>query len=394
MDEQRSGEGEMMSVEQFQQIESAWQAGGAAAALESLAQQLRGQKKYHELFEALKMQVRHRIGLPLLYGDNSDQLDESLRNQLEEGLIAACREVGTLLLERGRIREGWMYLRPVGDKKAAAELLAQIEPDDDNLEELIDVSLREGVDVGRGFGLVLKHYGTCNAITTFEGEVPRQSRADQQVATALIVRHLHAELLANLRTDISRQEGAAPAEKTLADLVADRPWLFQELTYHVDTTHLAAVVRFARLSEDPAILELAHDLTEYGRRLHSQFQYAGDEPFSENYPSHGLFFAALLGRNVDEALAYFRGKAESVDTHQIGTVAIEVYIDLLARVGRPAAAIEATIQLMPAGQQGLGIAPSLLDLAQRAGEYDRVRAHCQERDDLLGYTAALVKAQR
>jgi len=297
-------------------------------------------------------------------------------------------------LERGRIREGWMYLRPVGDKQAAATMLAQIEPDDDNLEELIEVSLREGVDVGRGFGLVLKHYGTCNAITTFEGEIPRQSRPDQQIATGLIVRHLHAELLANLRTDISRQEGAQPAEKTLATLVADRPWLFQELTYHVDTTHLASVVRFARLSEEPAVLELAYDLTEYGRRLHSQFQYPGDEPFTENYPAHGLFFAALLGRQVDEALKYFREKAETVDTHQIGTVAIEIYVDLLARVGRPAEAIEATIKMMPTGQQSLGIAPSLLDLAQRSGDYDRVRLHCRERDDLLGFTAALVKAQR
>ncbi len=383
-----------MSAEQFQQVEAAWAAQGTAGALDALAQQLRSERKYHELFEALKMQVRHRLNLPLLYGDNSDQLEESLRNQLEEGLIAACREVGTLLLERGRIREGWMYLRPVGDKQAAATMLAQIEPDDDNLEELIEVSLREGVDVGRGFGLVLKHYGTCNAITTFEGEIPRQSRPDQQIATGLIVRHLHAELLANLRTDISRQEGAQPAEKTLATLVADRPWLFQELTYHVDTTHLASVVRFARLSEEPAVLELAYDLTEYGRRLHSQFQYPGDEPFTENYPAHGLFFAALLGRQVDEALKYFREKAETVDTHQIGTVAIEIYVDLLARVGRPAEAIEATIKMMPTGQQSLGIAPSLLDLAQRSGDYDRVRLHCRERDDLLGFTAALVKAQR
>ncbi len=269
-----------MAVEDFREIEAAWSAQGVAGALDALSQRLRDQKKYHELFEALKMRVRHRIGLPLLYGDGSDELDESKRQQLEEGLIEACREVGTLLLNRGRIREGWMYLRPVGDKKAASELLAQVEAEEDNLEELIEVCLREGVDVARGFGLVLKHYGTCNAITTFEGEVPRQSRADQQAATALLVRHLHAELLANLRSDIGRQEGKQPAETTLAALVADRPWLFQELTYHVDTTHLSSVVRFARLSEDPAVLRLALDLTEYGRRLHAQFQYPGDEPFT------------------------------------------------------------------------------------------------------------------
>jgi hypothetical protein len=383
-----------MAGEEFSGIESAWSTGGVAGALEALSQRLREQRKYHELFESLKMQVRHRTGLPLLYGDNSDELDEPTRQKLEEGLIDACREVGTLLLERGRVREGWMYLRPVGDKKAAAALLAKIEPDDDNMDELVEVCLREGVDVGRGFGLVLKHYGTCNAITTFEGEVPRQSRADQQVATGLIVRHLHAELLGNLRTDIARQEGAQPAEKTLAGLVADRPWLFQELTYHVDTTHLSSVVRFARLSDDRDVLGLALDLTEYGRRLHAQFQYPGDEPFVENYPAHGLFFAALLGQQVDEAVTYFRQRAEQSDVQMLGTIAIEVYIDLLNRVGRPAAALEASLKMMPQGQQGLGIAPSLLDLAQKAGDYDQVRAHFRERGDLLGFTAALVKAAR
>lgn len=383
-----------MAVEDFREIEAAWSAQGVAGALDALSQRLRDQKKYHELFEALKMRVRHRIGLPLLYGDGSDELDESKRQQLEEGLIEACREVGTLLLNRGRIREGWMYLRPVGDKKAASELLAQVEAEEDNLEELIEVCLREGVDVARGFGLVLKHYGTCNAITTFEGEVPRQSRADQQAATALLVRHLHAELLANLRSDIGRQEGKQPAETTLAALVADRPWLFQELTYHVDTTHLSSVVRFARLSEDPAVLRLALDLTEYGRRLHAQFQYPGDEPFTENYPAHGLFFSALLGERVDEALEYFRQRAEASDLQQVGTVPIETYIDLLARVGRPAEAIDASLRLMPAGQSGVGIAPSLLDLAQRSGVYDRVQQHCQQRDDLLGFTAALIRAKR
>jgi hypothetical protein len=383
-----------MANADFERIEAAWTAGGVAGALEALCEQLRAGKKHHELFEALKMRVRHRIGLPLLYGDGSDELDESQRVKLEDGLIEACREVGTLLMNQGRVREGWMYLRPVGDKKAAAQMLSTIEPDEDNMEELIEVCLREGVDVARGFGLVLKNYGTCNAITTFEGEIPRQSRADQQAATALLVEHLHAELFANLRTDIGRQEGAAPAETTLAGLVADRPWLFQEMTYHVDTTHLSSVVRFARLSETPAVLRLALDLTEYGRRLHSQFQYPGDEPFTENYPAHALFFAALLGERVEESLAYFRQRAESADLQQVGTVPIEVYVDLLARCGQPATAIDESLRLMPAGQQGVGIAPTLLDLAERAGKYDRVQTHCRERQDLLGFTAALVQAAR
>jgi hypothetical protein len=151
---------------EFDQLDSALAAGGQEGALAEAARLLREQKKYHELFEVLKMQVRRRIGLPVLYSDSGDSLAEAQRTQLEEGLVASCREVGTLFLQDGRVREGWMYLRPVGDKAEAARLLAAIEPSEENTEDLIEVCLHEGIDIGRGFGLVLSSYGTCSSITT------------------------------------------------------------------------------------------------------------------------------------------------------------------------------------------------------------------------------------
>lgn len=383
-----------MVANEFDVVAAALKSGGVAAALAALSHELREAKKYHELFESLKMEVRHRIGLPLLYGDSGDELSESVRNQLEDGLIAACREVGTCLLSEGRVREGWLYLRPVGDKRAAAELLRSVEAEDERVEELIDVCLREAVDVERGFQLVLQNYGTCNAITTFESEMPRHSRADQRIAAELLLRHLYRELTANVKADIARQEGQTPSESTLRDLVAERPWLFQELSYHVDTTHLAAVVRFARLLDQPELLRLALDLTEYGRRLHSQFQYAGDEPFAELYPSHARFFQALLNEDREASLAFFRQQAEACDPSHSGTGPIEVYIDLLARVGQAQEALTASLRLLPGTTPSQGLAPSLLDLAQQSGQYDIVAEHCKERVDLLGYTAALVHAQR
>lgn len=383
-----------MSTDQFTTLEAAHAQGGVAATLEALANQLRADRKHHELFEALKMQVRLRLGLPLLYGDSSDDLDEQTRNKLEDGLIAACRDVGTQLMRAGRVREGWMYLRPVGDKKLALELLAGVEADEDNVEEMVDVCLREAVDVHRGFSLVLKYFGTCNAITTFEGELPRHTRTEQQIAAGLLLEHLYQELSQNLRGDIGRQSGATPTEVTIRELVVDRPWLFQEMSYHVDTTHLSSVVRFARLLQDARLLRLALDLTEYGRRLHTQFQYAGEAPFEEVYPSHALFFQALLGENLDEAMAYFRGKAEASEPRTQGTAPIEVYVDLLARVGRPSDAIDEAIRLNPEGLSMQGLAPTLLELAQQAGSFDRVREHCRQHGDILGFTASLVKATR
>jgi hypothetical protein len=256
------------------------------------------------------------------------------------------------------------------------------------------VALHEGVDPRRGFGLVLGHYGTCNAITTFESSMHQQPRDVQAAAAGMLVEHLHEELLATVRSDIARQEGREPPEKTLAELVAERDWLFAEGAYHIDTTHLSSTVRFARLLSDPRQLRLAIDLTEYGRRLVTQFQYQGEEPFTDHYPSHALYFQALLGENVDAALAYFRQQAETVDLDQIGTIAVEVYIDLLDRIGRRDEAIDAWLSMLPADRRTLGIAPSLFDLSRRAGSFDRAAEFYLQHDNLLGYATCLLSSRQ
>ena len=383
----------MTATTDFDQLQSALAAGGPEAALAETAKVLREQKKFHELFEVLKMQVRRRIGLPLLYSDTGDSLGEAQRTQLEEGLVAACREVGSLLLKGGKVREGWMYLRPVGDKAEAARLLSAIEPGEENTEDLIEVCLHEGIDIARGFGLVLSSYGTCSSITTYDNSVARRPRIEQQPAARQLLHRVHADLVASVKHDIARQEGQQPKETSLRDLVADRDWLFQDNAYHLDTTHLAATVRIARVLSDPADLRLALDLTEYGRRLSEQFQYQGDEPFAEMYPAHAYYFQALLGENVDEALAFFQSRAEMLDPQYHGLAPVETYVDLLSRVGRHRQAIDAAVKLNPKGLQPIGQAPSLLELAEKAGDYSPVMNYCREKGDLLGFAAALVQAK-
>ncbi len=384
----------------FEQLRATMAQGGVAPTLELLVDQLREQGKCHELFEARKMQVRHELGLPLLYGDATESLDEQQRARLEDGLLAACREVGMLLLERGAIQEGWMYLRPVGESAATAEALRKLEVDEDNMEAMINVTLNEGVDPERGFALVLEHYGTCNAITTFEQVMPHRTRPQQQVAARQLLQHLHSELLESVRSDITRQAGSPPAESTLGELLADRDWLFTEHTYHIDTTHLASVVRYSRLLNDAQDLRLALDLTEYGRRLSQQFQFAGEPPFEAMYPSHALFFAAQLGQQVDEAVAYFREQAETIDVGHLGLAGVDVYVDLLARLGRYDEAIDALVRLIPESPDGPsldvarspGWAPSLLELSELAGTYEPLMRYCLGRGDVLGYTTGLTRA--
>lgn len=357
--------------------------------LEQAADQLRQDKRYHELFEALKMQLRLRLGLPLQSSEGSDGLSEPQRKELEDGLIAACREVGSLLIKDGKVREGYMYLRPVGEPAEARALLANIEADEDNAEELIEVLLHEGVDVGRGFQLLIDQYGTCSSITQYEQSVARRPRHEQQPAARKLLQKVHSDLLSSVKHDIAKQEGTTPTGNTLLELIRDREWLFHENAYHIDTTHLASTVRNARVLSDTADLKMALDLTEYGRRLSQQFQYQGDEPFADQYPSNALYFQALLGNNIDEAIAYFDQKAELLDPQYNGTAPLETLVDLLARVKRPAAAIAAGIKLKPKTVQPIGLAPSLIELATQAKQFDAVLAYCQEQGDVLGYAACL-----
>lgn len=377
---------------QFEDLENALEQGGTQGVLDQLAGQLEQEAKYHEIFEVRKMQLRNRLGLPLLYSDSGDELAEQQRIKLEDGLIDACREVGTALMERGQLREGWMYLRPVGDKIAARELLEKTEVSEENMDEFVEIALHEGVSAARGYKLVLDNYGTCNSITMFESLGQQLPLEDRQQLADLLLKQVHGELTGTVKADITQQRGQEPEGDSLQQLVDGREWLFGEHSYHIDTTHLASTVRFARCLADPAALKMALDLTFYGRQLSEQFQYDGDEPFVDIYPSHALFFQALLGENLEEALAYFAERAENVSADEFGTGAIEIYVDLLARVGQFQQAVETSSRLIPPGTHVAGHAPSLVELCELAENYDSLLALSREQGDLLGFATGLLKA--
>ncbi len=255
----------------------------------------------------------------------------------------------------------------------------------------MEILVHEGVDVASGYKLALDRLGTCNSITLFETAIAARPRSDQQAAAALLVQHVHGELIANVKRDLQQREGSLPSEATLAEILSTRPTLLRDGTYHLDTTHLASTVRFARVLDDKAMLRLALDLAYYGRHLHPQFQYPGEEPFLDLYPSSIAFFSALLGENVDAGLRYFAQKADSVDRNQFGNIAIEVLIDLLSRVGKHEQALQEFSRRLPSDARLMGIAPSMLELSQRMGSFKAMQELCIKRDDILGYTAALIQ---
>lgn len=376
----------------YEDIEAAVSAGTPEAAIDRLIEHLLAEKLYHELFEALKMRLRVQLGLNAAQADSEEKLDDELELKLERGLIDSCRKVGELFLKDGQIREGWMYMRPVGDRDAAAQAMRAVQPNDENTEEMLEVLLHEGVDIARGYQLALDQLGTCNSITMFESALAQRPRADQKIAAALLVRHVHDELLGNVKRDIAQQEGSEPEGNRVADIIKDRPELLKDGSYHLDTSHLSSTVRFARVLDDRESIELALDITAYGLKLHPQYQYPGEEPFLDLYPASAAFFRALLGQQVDASIRYFSQKADSVDQNQFGLVAVEVLVDLLSRCERHEEALAAFNKRIPKGARTMGIAPSLLQLSERLGKFESMREICKQRDDLLGYAAAILQS--
>ncbi len=191
---------------------------------------------------------RLQIGLPAVAQESDPPMTMAQIDAIERGLIDACKEVGIGLLKRGKLQEGWMYMRPVGDKQAVRDAMADLEITSENLDEFLAIFVQEGVDIGRGVELTLEHRGTCNTITMLESVVAMRDRNDQQAGVGKLVRHVHQELLTSLRQDLSRREDGCPDSPTLEGLLAERPGLLRDGSYHIDTTHLAATVRFARVT--------------------------------------------------------------------------------------------------------------------------------------------------
>lgn len=377
----------------FEQFDEALSQQGAEAALNVVADEMKQANKPAELYEVLKMRARLSAGLPLMYSDTADAMTDDQRTKLEDGLLDACRQVGELLLKQGRVVDAWMYLQYLADRETSANLIAEVEPDEDNVDELVQVLLAEGVDPERGYQLSLDHYGTCNSITAFHEHVLRHDIEVQRKVAAQLVKHLHEELMGTLTADIAQQEGTDPPEETLGELLAERDWVMGENNYHIDTTHLSSTVAFGRLCDDDQALKLALDLTEYGKRLGPVFaEQKGDEPFGEIYPAHNLYFNALLGEKVSEAVDYFHTKAKEIDIAEHGMGAIQTYLELLVRLNRQEEALTSGLELIPAEGRSLLSASKLFEFAQSPEQFEQLAVFFKEQGDMLGYAAGKASA--
>ncbi len=253
---------------------------------------------------------------------------------------------------------------------------------------MISIALYDRAHPVKGLELLLASRGTCNTISSFDQAVSQISAADRVRGAELLARHLYGELLQSVRRDIERREEAAPAECTLREAIAGRDWLFDEGNYHVDVSHLGAVVRFARFLEPQnPHLETAIQLCEYGMKLSSQFQYPADPPFDAYYTAHWHFFRALADQERGASIDYFRGRLEAAADPDDRRLIAYVLVDLLVRIG----ALDDAVQVADAALRDLDESSgfSFAQLCETAGRLDVYQTAAQAKGDLVGFTAAL-----
>jgi len=372
----------------------------------TLASSLTERRRWHALFDLRLLEARAALGLPLT-GDLG-ALDAVARERLDERSLAACREVGWPLLEEGAVAAGWMYLRAAAEPADVAaklrDLAAGLPADEEAAEarrgEILHVALWEGIDPALGIELVLDAQGTCNAITAYEQAVSRLPAARQQSAAAVLVAHLHREVLANLAADLDRRGLIEPGAAcgSIVELLAAAGGLVDDPSVHVDVSHLQSVLRIARVTTDGAVLEQAWQLAVYACRLPADATYPGEPPFENVGEASRLFYAAQRGRDVDAAVRFFRAAAATARLEETGTLPADILALLLWRLGRPAEALHAVLERssdggMPSVVQTSGMLPSLVELAVAGDALDVLRQACRDRGDEITFAATYAVAR-
>lgn len=361
---------------------------GISGGLEFLQQKFSDEKSYHQLFEVMKMRARFESGLPLLYTEDLQDVAAEKQRDFEERLVSSCRLVGKLFFESGDAQNGWLYFQPVGDSAEASRLLQCIPVDDENRDEIVHVALNEGVAPEYGFQLMLESMGTCNSITAFDGQINQMPKETRKGCAVLLVKHLYRELCENVAGHIEKQENECPGDSSLSGMTEGRPWLFEGGGHHVDTTHLASVVRIARYIDDVETVELAKQLASYGQQLDSQFHFDGDVPFESIYEDHLRYFESLAGGDPANVNAWFHRKLTELEPGFERNITVELFVDFLCRTQQFELATRVGLKEMAEDHQAMGIAPSLFEIAEMAGDYDLLISSFSQSGDVLGASIA------
>jgi len=372
----------------FEELDRIHQAKGPGPVIDRLIEGLRGEKRYHALFDALLMKKRLELGLALVRPTALKDVPDRQREEFEKVYIDSAREVGELLLKENSIPQAWHYFRAINEP---AKVTAAIEalPEGSAPDDVVEIALFQGVAPVKGLSLYLGSHGTCSTITAFDQismQLPPEARKS---CAQVLVRKLYNDLRENVEHDVARRQPMNASGQSLRELIGGREWLFVDDSYHIDVSHLNAVVRFARwLDASCPELDLALQLAQYGSKLAPQYQYAGNPPFEEFYPAHIRFFEALLDRERDRAIAYFRAKLGDDLASTDAQLAAFALVDLLLRLARRDEALELACKYLADSADEFGL--SLPELCAESKRFDLLKSLAQSRGDVVNYAAALI----
>lgn len=383
----------MSSVEPiFQQLDQTLVASGPSAVLDQLIAEMEQRDDPRALLDALLLKARHDLGLPSILDGPLADLPEPQRSTYEDRYVEAIRRVGLRMLHRRDIVAAWPYFRAIGEKEPIVTALENFTPGegDSSVGHVVEVAFTQGAHPRRGFELILDYFGVCSAISSFES-LPADEAIRISCAEKLCER-LHEQLVASLRADIERQGASLlPDPLTVPQLIEGRDWLFEDDAYHLDVSHLSAVVRISPLMQNPEVLRKAVELAQYGSKLSDRHKYAGESPFERTYEDHEIYLNAILGKDPDSAVAFFRDKLSPLNPDGDGNfLPAQILVRLLLKLGRMDEAIAIESEYLAGVPEGMLMVPGLSQLCQRAGRMDQLAEVARSQGDPVRYAAAIL----
>ena len=375
----------------FDRVREALVAGDTKAGFALAIERFRAEGSYPLIFEARLMQERHALGMPLIQTETWNGLSESCQAAYERATVEAAREVGALFLEDGEIARAWPYFRAIGEKdriRQAIEECGDAAPGE-ALDGIVEVAYHEQVNPKKGFELILKHYGTCRAITNFSQYPVEEGRAD---CAEMLVESVHSELLASIKHAVEQKEGQEPDGDDLDAILERRAWLFEGNACYLDTSHVASLVQMAPSLERERTLELLLGLARYGCQLSEMHQFPGNPPFENVFEDYATYISTVLRRDVETGLEHFRRKIETCDPNVAGTAPAQALVNLLVRLERPGEAADVALEHLSEADPQFLACPNALQLCQMARDYERLAEVARRRRDLLSFAAATMQA--
>lgn len=382
----------------FAELSQLHSSGNSVRTVDRLIEILRDSGNFHQLFDATLLRKKMEMGIEPRDPSGFDDVPENRRAEFEEVYIETARKVGQMLLDAGNFSAAWVYFRTIREHGPIVKALEEYQPDPEGSpsEEILELALYQGLAPAKGIELMLAYHGTCPSITALDQSFRQLTPEQRRGCAAVMVLRLYRDLRNSVGYDLERRHGALPPESaSLGELIEQHPELFANDNYHIDVSHLNAVVRFARaLSPHDVELDQARQLARYGQKLAPQYQYAGEPPFDQFYTASDHYFSVLMDDCRQEHLEYFRGRlaadpGEQEPESQRQLIALSL-VELLVKIGEVNEAAEIGIKYLASVQDQIGI--SLGELCLQANRSDLLTELARNRQDLVAFTLALLRS--